>query len=57
MGTETWNVQVYSNFERTLFGYEIWDGNRKVCESECCYSKDDALKMTEELKLKFGIKE
>jgi hypothetical protein len=57
MGTESWNVNVYSNQERTMFGCELWAKEKKIYESECCYSKLDAENMAEELKLKFGIKQ
>ena len=57
MDTESWNVQIYSNEQKTLFGCELWAKSKKIYESECAYSKEDAKEMAEELKLKFGIKE
>lgn len=57
MGTESWNVQVYSNEQKTLFGCEIWAKSKKIYESECIYLKEVAFEMAEELKIKFGIKQ
>ena len=49
MSTSDWNVQVYSNEERTRFGTELWAKERKIYESECCYSREEAHEMAEEM--------
>jgi hypothetical protein len=57
MSTDSWNTTIYSNQERTLFGCELWSKSKKIFESECIYSKEDAKEMEKEFRVRFGIKD
>ncbi len=41
------HAQVYSDNNRQNFGYEIWEGSNLLHMSECLYTKEIALKISE----------
>ena len=43
------NIELYTNMERTHYGFAIWSGINKIHESECLYSKEMAESIVKDL--------
>ncbi len=43
------NIEMFTNIERTHYGFAIWDGIKNLHESECIYSKEIAESIVKDL--------